>query len=76
MPPNSPERLLGDYQELNEFARKEVKKHPKTVRRWTREPDGLPYATMGRTILIHRPTAREWLHSRIRHPNPRRGPVS
>ena len=72
MPPKSRDRLFGDYQELKEFARTEVKKHPKTVRGWTRQPDGLPYATMGRTVFIHRPTAREWLRSRIRHPNPRR----
>jgi hypothetical protein len=72
MSPTAPEWLLGEYQEIGEFARTEVKKHPKTVRRWTEQPDGLPYLKLGRDIFIHKPTARDWLRSRIRHPNPRR----
>jgi hypothetical protein len=64
--------LLDDYLELSDFARDEVKRHPRTVTRWTKEPDGLPYTTMGKTVLIHIPTAREWLFNRMRRPNPRR----
>jgi hypothetical protein len=67
-----PGRVLDDYVELPEFARTEVKRHPRTVRRWTREPDGLPFTTMGQTVLIHLPTARQWLADRMVKPNPRR----
>jgi len=65
-------RLLDDWVELDDFARDEVQKHPRTVKRWTRAPDGLPYATLGKTPIIHIPTAREWLLSRMRRPNPRK----
>jgi hypothetical protein len=66
-------RLLDDWLGLEEFARDEVKKHPRTVRRWTRGPDGLPYAVLGNKPFIHMPTARQWLLGRLRRPNPRRG---
>jgi len=72
MSPNNPAaRLLDDWIELDEFARAEVKKHPRTVRRWTKEPDGLPFAMMGKTPIIHIPTAKQWLLSRMQRPNPR-----
>jgi hypothetical protein len=64
------QRLLEDYLQLNEFASQEAKRHPRTVRRWTQEPNGLPYTTLGDTIFIHIPTAREWLASRMVNPNP------
>jgi hypothetical protein len=35
-------------------------------------PDGLPFAKIGNRHLIHIPTAREWLLSRVRQRNPRR----
>jgi hypothetical protein len=68
----SPIGLLDDWLELDEFARKEVKRHPRTVTRWTREPDGLPFAYLGKTPIVHIPTARDWLLGRMRRPNPRR----
>ena len=64
-------RLLDDWLELEDFAREEVKRHPRTVRRWTKSPDGLPYAMLGKTPLIHVPTAREWLLGRLHRPNQR-----
>jgi len=64
-------RLLDDCLELEAFAR-EIERHPRTVKRWTREPDGLPYTTLGKTPYIHVPTAREWLLGRMRRPNQRR----
>jgi hypothetical protein len=64
--------LLDDCLELEEFARREVKRHPRTVKRWTRGPDGLPYTSLGKTIIIHIPTAREWMLGRMRRPNQRR----
>jgi hypothetical protein len=63
--------LLSDYLDLELFA-EEVDRDPRTVRRWMNEPDGLPYTRLGNRILIHIPTAREWLFKRMRRPNPRR----
>jgi hypothetical protein len=63
--------LLDDCLELEAFAR-EIERHPRTVKRWMREPDGLPYTTLGKTPLIHIPTARQWLLGRMRRPNQRR----
>ncbi len=63
--------LLADYLDLEPFAR-EVSRDPRTVRRWMTEPDGLPYCRIGNRILVHIPTAKEWLLSRMRRPNPRR----
>jgi hypothetical protein len=63
--------LLDDCLEVEAFARK-IKRHHRTVLRWMREPDGLPYTRLGKTPIIHIPTAREWLLARMRRPNPRR----
>jgi hypothetical protein len=62
--------LLSDYADLEPFAA-EVNRNPRTVRRWMSETDGLPYTKLGNRILIHIPTARDWLMSRMRRPNPR-----
>jgi hypothetical protein len=64
--------LLDGWLELDDFARDEVKKHPRTVKRWTKKPNGLPYATLGKTVIIHVPTARDWLFAGMRRPNRRR----
>jgi hypothetical protein len=56
--------LLQDFLDLDPFA-KEIDRHPRTVRRWLDEPNGLPYAKIGNRILIHVPTAREWIFSRM-----------
>jgi hypothetical protein len=68
----SENNLLADYLDLEPFA-EEVDRDSRTVRRWLNQPDGLPYTRIGNRILIHIPTAREWLYSRMRHPNRRRG---
>jgi hypothetical protein len=62
--------VLADYVEVDPFA-VQVKRHPRTVRRWMQEPDGLPYLRLGNRVLIHVPTAREWLFNKIKRPNPR-----
>lgn len=64
-------KLLDGWEYLDDFA-DEVEKHPRTVERWTKQADGLPYAQLGNHKIIHIPTAREWLLSRMRNPNPRR----
>jgi len=68
--------ILEDYVLLAKFAREEVKKHPRTVDRWTQQADGLPYTWMGNQKFLHVPTARDWLFNRMRHPAPRRGQTS
>ena len=60
--------LLSDYLDLEPFA-KEVNRNPRTVRRWLNQPGGLPYTRIGNRILIHIPTAREWIFSRMRKPH-------
>jgi hypothetical protein len=67
------EELFEDCADLDPFA-KVVKRHPRTVRRWMTEPDGLPFLKIGNRVLIHLPTAKEWLLSRMRRPNPRTRP--
>jgi hypothetical protein len=64
-------KLLTDYQDLEPFA-EEVGRTSRAVRDWLKQPDGLPYTRLGSRILIHIPTAREWLFRKMRHPNPTR----
>jgi hypothetical protein len=59
------DELLTDFADLEPFAA-QVSRDPRTVRRWMNEPDGLPYTKIGSRILIHIPTAREWMLRRIR----------
>ena len=65
--------LLADFLDLEPFAA-QVDRDPRTVRRWMNEPDGLPYTRIGNRLLIHVPTAREWILGRMQKPNPRRAP--
>jgi hypothetical protein len=66
-----PTKLLEDYLDLEPFA-EQVDRDPRTVRRWMDQPDGLPYTRIGNRILVHVPTAREWIFGRMRRPAPRR----
>ncbi|MCC2651646.1 MAG: hypothetical protein K0Q60_1809 [Microvirga sp.] len=65
------ESLLSEYADLEPFAR-QLDRHPRTVRRWMDEPNGLPFTRIGSRILIHVPTASQWMMSRMRRPNPQR----
>jgi hypothetical protein len=66
------EGFLDDYADVEPFA-KVLNRHPRTLHRLMHEPDGLPHVRIGKRVLIHIPTAREWLLSRMKRPNPRRG---
>ena len=68
---NNLESLLSEYADLEPFARR-LKRDTRTVRRWMNEPNGLPFTRIGNRILIHIPTASEWIRSRMRKPNPKR----
>ena len=48
----------------------------RTVERYRRQPDGLPYCKLGRTIYIPKEAADEWILSRVTRRNPRRAPRS
>ena len=48
---NAIEKLLSDYTDLEPFAR-QFNRHPRTVRRWMTEPDGLPFTRVGNRALI------------------------
>jgi hypothetical protein len=72
MPDLAKTGLLTDYVDIEPFA-VEVKRHPRTVRRWMDEPNGLPYTRLGSRVLIHIPTARDWIFGRMRGRNPRKG---
>jgi hypothetical protein len=66
--------LFEDFLELEPFAA-HVKRTTRTVRRWIDEPNGLPYTQLGNRILIHVPTARQWIMSRmenVRRERPRK----
>jgi hypothetical protein len=65
------DNLFQDFVELEPLAA-QVNRTARTVRRWIDEPNGLPYTRIGSRILIHMPTAREWLLNRVRQRNPRR----
>jgi hypothetical protein len=71
MPTTQKVKVLADYSDVEPFAA-EVNRHPRTVRRWMNEPAGLPYTRIGSRVLIHVPTAREWIFGRMRRPNTRR----
>ena len=63
--------LLEGYLDLEPFAEK-VNRHPRSVRRWTKEPDGLPFVKIGNRVLIHVETAKAWIFGRLQKPNPPR----
>jgi hypothetical protein len=44
----------------------------RTIRRYERQPDGLPFIRMGKRHLYRRSSAQAWLERRERQHNPRR----
>jgi hypothetical protein len=70
---SSTKTLLEDFLDLEPFA-VQVNRDPRTVRRWMNGPDGLPFVRIGNRIMVHVPTAREWIFCRMRKPNARRSP--
>jgi hypothetical protein len=67
-----PPRLLADFLTPEELA-KELRRHPRTIDRWMKQPNGaLPYTTMGKTKLIPVASWNAWLMGRLKVPNPER----
>jgi hypothetical protein len=71
MSPRLRSELLTCYLTLEEVA-KQVGKHPRTILRWTKQPNGLPFTTMGKVKLTTSEWWNEWLVSRRKVPNPER----
>jgi hypothetical protein len=65
----TPNRIFDDLEPIKEAARR-LNKHPRTLMRWTRLPDGLPFVRLGQVPYLHVPSAKAWIESRIRRPNP------
>jgi len=51
---------------------KKIHRHPRTILRWSNEPDGLPFTKLGKTRLTTPEWFNAWLASRMRQPNPDR----
>jgi hypothetical protein len=66
-----PPRSFDDLEPLADVARR-LGRHPRTLKRWTQKPDGLPYVLLGAVPYLHIPTANAWVESRITRPNPAR----
>ena len=63
-------KVFEDFLDLDSFAA-EVNRHPRTIRRWLDEPGGLPYTKVGGRVLIHVPTARDWMLNRMHNTPPK-----
>ena len=61
--------LLDGYYDLEPFAQ-QVRRHPRTVRRWMNQA-----VKLGNRILIRRESAESWIRAQERKPNPRRQKV-
>jgi hypothetical protein len=67
----APQELLADFVEEDALA-DELHRHPRTIIRWTNQPDGLPFIKLGNRRLYHLPSVRDWLLHKLRKPNTRR----
>jgi hypothetical protein len=66
------ESFLQDCVTHEQFAKEQAHRHPRTILRWMRQPDGLPFTQLGNRKIIHLPTAHEWLLKRMQRPNAER----
>jgi len=63
--------LLDDFISTHDLAR-ELDCHPRTIRRYCLEPDGLPYVRIAGRTYHPIAGARAFMERRTRHPNPTR----
>jgi hypothetical protein len=61
--------ILEDYVAEAEFAEAH-RLSQRTVARYRKQPDGLPFVEFGGRIFIHIPSAKTWLNDRLRQLNP------
>lgn len=62
-------RSFDDLETVKDAARR-LGKHPRTLMRWTRQPDGMPFVRIGLVPYLHIPTVKAWIEGRITRPNP------
>jgi hypothetical protein len=62
-------RFLSDFVTIDELA-KDLGRHPRTLIRWTQEPDGLPFTSIGKQKFVHIPAWQAWVMSRMKQRNP------
>jgi excisionase family DNA binding protein len=60
--------ILEGYIDLDPLA-EELGRHPRTIMRWTEQPNGLPFVQLGRRILFKRESVRDWISAHERKPN-------
>ena len=66
-------QAFSDLEPISKAA-KRLRKHPRTLMRWTEKPDGLPYIRLGRVPYLHIPTTDAWIAARMKRPNPTHPP--
>lgn len=66
--------LLDGYLTRRQLAN-EIDRTEKTIQRWERLPDGLPFTMLGGRKLYKTTSVLAWIESRERKPNPRRKPA-
>ena len=62
---NSP---LSDYMTRDELAR-DLKRHPRTLKRWHLQRKGPPYIRIGKTVLYKKSAVAEWLERQTEQPD-------
>ncbi len=65
------DKFLEGFVHIRIFA-EEVGRSIRTVKRWTNQPDGLPFMDLGRDKYIPVERGRSWMRNRIVQRNPRR----
>lgn len=63
--------LLDGYLTRRQLAN-EIDRTEKTVQRWEKLPDGLPFTMLGSRKIYKKTSVLAWIESRERRPNPRR----
>jgi hypothetical protein len=63
---------FDDLEPVRTVARR-LGRSVRTVMRWTKMPDGLPFVRVGQTPYLHAPPTRQWIERRLKRPNPTRG---
>jgi hypothetical protein len=61
--------ILEGYARPEDFGR-ENRVSTKTLAKYRKQPDGLPYVMFANKVWIPVDRAREWLERRIKNPNP------
>jgi hypothetical protein len=64
-------KSFDDLEPVRDVAARLGRSH-RTLMRWTRLPDGLPFVRIGHTPYLHVPSTQQWIARRLTRPNPTR----